>query len=60
MASRRIIIDPTHPAAMTLEQRRAELAVDLVAIVLFRHPGHRLSPRDSPRQSTVRCLVAVC
>jgi hypothetical protein len=34
MASRRIIIDPTHPVAMTPEQRRAELASILAAGVI--------------------------
>lgn len=34
MANRRIIIDPTHPAAMTPEQRRAELATILAAGVI--------------------------
>ncbi|MBK8915012.1 MAG: hypothetical protein IPM64_10510 [Phycisphaerales bacterium] len=34
MASRRIIIDPTNPAAMTPEQRRAELATILAAGVI--------------------------
>lgn len=31
MATRRILIDPTHPAGMTPEQRRAELATILAA-----------------------------
>jgi len=31
MASRRIVIDPSHPATMTPYQRRAELATLLVA-----------------------------
>ncbi len=34
MASRRITIDPTQPAAMTSEQRRAELATILAAGVI--------------------------
>lgn len=34
MASRRIIIDPTQPAAMTPEQRRDELATILAAGVI--------------------------
>lgn len=34
MATRRIIIDPTHPATMTPEQRRAELATILAAGVI--------------------------
>lgn len=34
MATRPIIIDPTHPAAMTSEQRRAELATILAAGVI--------------------------
>lgn len=36
MATRRIIIDPTHPAAMTPEQRRAELAA-ILAVGVIRH-----------------------
>ncbi|MCG3125592.1 MAG: hypothetical protein CHACPFDD_00417 [Phycisphaerae bacterium] len=36
MASRRIIVDPPHPAAMTPEQRRAELATILAAGVISR------------------------
>ena len=43
MASRRIIIDPSDPAAMTPEQRRAELATILAAGVIRhferRHPA---------------------
>ncbi|MFN0136922.1 MAG: hypothetical protein ACKVS9_12490 [Phycisphaerae bacterium] len=34
MATPRVIIDPTHPAAMTPEQRRAELATILAAGVI--------------------------
>lgn len=34
MATRRIIIDHTHPVAMTPEQRRAELAAILAAGVI--------------------------
>ncbi|MCG3125583.1 MAG: hypothetical protein CHACPFDD_00408 [Phycisphaerae bacterium] len=36
MATRRIIIDPTHPAGMTPEQRRAELA-SILAVGVIRH-----------------------
>lgn len=34
MATRRITIDPSHPATMTPEQRRAELAAILAAGVI--------------------------
>ncbi|QOJ14604.1 MAG: hypothetical protein HRU75_08110 [Planctomycetia bacterium] len=34
MATRRIIIDPSHPATMTPEQRRAELAAILAGGVI--------------------------
>lgn len=40
MASRRIIIDPTHPAAMTPEQRRTELAT-ILAVGVIRHVEQR-------------------
>ena len=40
MATRRIIIDPSHPAAMTPEQRRTELATILAAGVI-RHVEQR-------------------
>lgn len=36
MATRRIIIDPTHPATMTPEQRCAELAT-ILATGVIRH-----------------------
>lgn len=44
MATRRIIIDPSHPATMTPEQRRAELATILAAGVI-RHfeQRHRIA-----------------
>ncbi len=40
MATRRIIIDPTHPVAMTPDQRRAELAT-ILAAGLIRHVEQR-------------------
>ncbi|MBL8879212.1 MAG: hypothetical protein JNG88_08840 [Phycisphaerales bacterium] len=40
MATRRITIDPSHPTAMTPEQRRAELATILAAGVI-RHVEQR-------------------
>lgn len=36
MASHRLIIDPSHPAAMTPDQRRAELAT-ILAVGVIRH-----------------------
>ena len=54
MATRRIIIDPTHPSGMTPEQRCAELAsIFAVGVIRYfeqRHPAALLmskNPADS-------------
>ena len=46
MASRRIIIDPTHPATMTPDQRCAELATILAAGVIRHFEQRRGIPID--------------
>jgi hypothetical protein len=40
MATRRIIVDPTHPVAMTPEQRRSELAT-ILTVGVSRHIEQR-------------------
>jgi hypothetical protein len=59
MAARRIIIDPTHPAAMTPEQRRAEVARILAAGALRLVEQRSLaapSASKKPPESSQICL----